>query len=181
MKTPVQYEYYYWSTVLHEVFHIMVFSSDMFATFRTSTNTIYSATKTGVSLLGTTFTVINSPAVLEWARSHFGCTTLEGLPIENQGGPGTAGSHWEKEFMPSEFMSGSVETPDQLAGASFLLLRDSGWYTLTYVPGSFYIPGRSVGCDFFTNTALSTYEGFCSGTEAGTPMSDTTSTNYGSC
>ena len=112
MKTPVQYEYYYWSTVLHEVFHIMAFSGDMFSTYRNSAGAVYSASKAGVSIGGTTYTVINSPSVLEWARTHFGCATLEGLPIENQGGAGTAGSHWEKEFMPIEFMSGSVETPD---------------------------------------------------------------------
>ena len=32
------------------------------------------------------------------ARSHFGCDTLEGAEIENQGGSGTAGSHWEKRL-----------------------------------------------------------------------------------
>ena len=32
------------------------------------------------------------------ARAHFGCPTLPGLEIENQGGTGTAGSHWEKRI-----------------------------------------------------------------------------------
>ena len=32
------------------------------------------------------------------ARSHFGCDTLEGAEIEDQGGSGTADSHWEKRL-----------------------------------------------------------------------------------
>ena len=32
------------------------------------------------------------------ARSHFGCDTLEGAQLENQGGAATARSHWEKRL-----------------------------------------------------------------------------------
>ena len=32
------------------------------------------------------------------ARSHFGCDTLEGAQLENQGGTATARSHWEKRL-----------------------------------------------------------------------------------
>ena len=30
---------------------------------------------------------------------HFGCTSLEGVELENQGGPGTAMDHWEKRIL----------------------------------------------------------------------------------
>ena len=30
---------------------------------------------------------------------HFGCATLEGVELENQGGPGTAMDHWEKRIL----------------------------------------------------------------------------------
>ena len=33
------------------------------------------------------------------ARDHFGCPTLEGVELENQGGSGTAISHWEKRIL----------------------------------------------------------------------------------
>ena len=32
-------------------------------------------------------------------RRYFGCDSLEGVELENQGGPGTAGSHWEKRIL----------------------------------------------------------------------------------
>ena len=30
---------------------------------------------------------------------HFGCATLEGVELENQGGPGTAMDHWEQRIL----------------------------------------------------------------------------------
>ena len=32
-------------------------------------------------------------------RRHFNCPTLEGVELENQGGPGTAMDHWEKRVL----------------------------------------------------------------------------------
>ena len=33
------------------------------------------------------------------AREHFGCPTLNGVELENQGGVGTALQHWEKRVL----------------------------------------------------------------------------------
>lgn len=38
-------------------------------------------------------------SIQEEARIHFGCPTLEGVELENQGGPSTAISHWEKRIL----------------------------------------------------------------------------------
>lgn len=32
-------------------------------------------------------------------RNHFGCADLEGVELENQGGPGTMMDHWEKRLL----------------------------------------------------------------------------------
>ena len=31
--------------------------------------------------------------------AHFNCSTLQGVEVENQGGGGTAGSHWERRIL----------------------------------------------------------------------------------
>ena len=31
-----------------------------------------------------------------WAQSHFGCASIQVLPMEDEGGSGTKGSHWEQ-------------------------------------------------------------------------------------
>ena len=33
------------------------------------------------------------------ARRHFGCPTLNGMELENLGGPGTQYSHWKKKLV----------------------------------------------------------------------------------
>ena len=32
-------------------------------------------------------------------KAHFNCTDLEGVELENQGGDGTQGDHWEKRAL----------------------------------------------------------------------------------
>ena len=39
-----------------------------------------------------------TPRVVREVRSHFGCATLEGAELEDQGGDGTALTHWEKRI-----------------------------------------------------------------------------------
>lgn len=38
------------------------------------------------------------------ARDQFGCATLNGAELENDGGSGTAGSHWEERVFLGELM-----------------------------------------------------------------------------
>jgi hypothetical protein len=38
---------------------------------------------------------ITTPAVLREVRELSGCATLTGAPLEDEGGAGTAGTHWE--------------------------------------------------------------------------------------
>jgi leishmanolysin-like peptidase len=39
-----------------------------------------------------------TPKVVEEARLHFDCPTMEGAELEDQGGDGTALTHWEKRI-----------------------------------------------------------------------------------
>ena len=41
-------------------------------------------------------------AARQVARSHFGCQSLTGIPLEEQGGDGTAFSHWDARIMHTE-------------------------------------------------------------------------------
>ena len=44
------------------------------------------------------FSQIITPKALAEARIQFGCPTLSGVPLEDGGGSGVAGSHWEFEL-----------------------------------------------------------------------------------
>ena len=45
-----------------------------------------------------------TPRVVEEARDHFGCDTLEGAELESQGGEGSAGSHWDLRVFGNEVL-----------------------------------------------------------------------------
>jgi hypothetical protein len=44
---------------------------------------------------GKTHNEIVTPTVVAEARKLFGCPSLTGVPLENEGGNGTASAHWE--------------------------------------------------------------------------------------
>lgn len=48
-----------------------------------------------------------TPRVVEEVQRHFNCTELEGAELEDQGGEGTALTHWEKRVFEAEAMSGT--------------------------------------------------------------------------
>jgi len=88
---------------LHEMIHVLGFSSDMFDSFvdgdgNTRANVIASTTSDQRPLA-----MLATPKVTAFVREHFGCASLAGAVLEDQGGTGTAGSHWEK----ASFMDGS--------------------------------------------------------------------------
>ena len=44
-------------------------------------------------------TIVCLSVLQEEAQAHFGCPTLSGVELENQGGSGTMLSHWEKRIL----------------------------------------------------------------------------------
>jgi hypothetical protein len=48
-----------------------------------------------------------TPKIKEKVREHFGCRTMLGMPVENEGGSGSQGSHWERRLLGSEIMTAS--------------------------------------------------------------------------
>jgi len=48
-----------------------------------------------------------TPRVIAEVRAHFNCNKLEGAELEDQGGEGTALTHWEKRILENEAMTGT--------------------------------------------------------------------------
>ncbi len=46
--------------------------------------------------------VLNLAPLTERLRAHFNCSTLEGAYLENEGGPGSSGSHFERRIFHNE-------------------------------------------------------------------------------
>ncbi|XP_059612345.1 leishmanolysin-like peptidase isoform X1 [Phlebotomus argentipes] len=89
-----------------------------------------------------------TPRVVEEARKHFNCNILEGAELEDQGGEGTALTHWEKRIFENEAMTGTHTQSPVFSRITLALMEDSGWYKANYSMASPLTWGKNLGCNF---------------------------------
>ena len=141
-------------TIFHEITHVLGFSMSFFPSLNM------------VKKEGSIY-YINSPKVLEQAKKHFGCGNLPhgGVPLENQGGSGSAGSHWERRYMFGENMNMELTSEAALSDITLALLEDTGFYKVNYFSGGLFKFGKNKGCEFFSKQCVendtANFEEFC--------------------
>jgi hypothetical protein len=88
------------------------------------------------------------------------------VELEDQGGLGTNGSHWEKRVLMNEYMTGTASRNPVFSELTLALLEDTGWYRANYSLAGQLLWGQGMGCDFVhrgCNNWPSGYNGyFCS-------------------
>lgn len=89
-----------------------------------------------------------TPRVVEEVRRHFNCSKLEGAELEDQGGEGTALTHWEKRILENEAMTGTHTQSPVFSRITLALMEDSGWYKPNYSMAQPLTWGKDLGCDF---------------------------------
>lgn len=147
-----------YTTALHELFHALGFSGNRFQRMLRADGSVFSgATRItlGDARSGTkTTTIVNSPNVLREVRAHTGCNSLAGMEIEDDGGGGSVGSHWEQRVAGNEVESPSIPSTASALGPlvsrfTLALFEDLGVYYPDYrkVTGN-YAYGRGQGCTF---------------------------------
>ncbi|XP_039762788.1 leishmanolysin-like peptidase isoform X3 [Pararge aegeria] len=95
-----------------------------------------------------TFHMIVTPRVVKEVRDHFNCSELEGAELEDQGGDGTALTHWEKRVFENEAMTGTHTQNSVFSRISFAMMEDTGWYRADYSHATPLDWGRGLGCNF---------------------------------
>ena len=139
---------YFESILLHEFTHILGFSKYFFETYYK--NLIWKVDDKGLNR-----TYLNSPKVVEVAKKYFNCNELDRVELENQGGSGTASSHWEARILLGEYMNGYSYTEEQVVSEFTLaVLEDSGYYKANYYTGGLMRYGKNKGCDFLKNECV---------------------------
>ena len=144
------------TVLFHEITHILVFEPSLFRSFKAiKQEEINNEIKS----------YIISPKALEKARLHFGCSTLDGIPLEDQGGDGSVGSHWEGRYMLGDYMVSVNYNENVISDITLALFEDSGWYQVNYYTGGLFRFGKNKGCEFFEKKCLvnekETFSEFC--------------------
>ena len=152
-------------TVIHELTHLLGFTKGVYKYFRKSNGEPYLENELyeTVEIRGVEKTTIKGQRVLEKAREALGCEELQGVELEDYGGDGTVGSHWDKRMMYNDYMIGHVIEDPLYSSITLALLEDSGWYYPNYTYAQTPIWPRQKSCSFFYNKCLEkdSYE-FCS-------------------
>ena len=138
-------------TFLHEIFHILGFSPSLFDYFIDSEmslidqSSLFEFSKDKEErVIG-----IKSPRMLQAARKHFGCQRLKYLPLENEGGKGSKGSHWERAYMMNDIMTASFIINSRVSAITLSLFEDSGWYEVDHTFDEFFSYQQGDGCSVF--------------------------------
>lgn len=157
----------YMNTFVHEFYHILVFNSELFDKFRDDSNKVIGKDNLvgSVTLGGKSRQTYKGTNVLSWAKTYLNYNSLTYLVLENDGGGGSAGSHWEHRYWSTEYMSPIDTRPGILSALSLRMALDSGWFTLNekYIEELEY--GKSAGADIQTDSCpTSSLRGFCTTT-----------------
>jgi hypothetical protein len=145
------------ATVTHELIHVLGFEPDLFPTFldasgqKHATPAVVPQIMWGSPADSTTQKSTYKfvlPTVQREARVYYGCPTLDGMELEDGGGSGSAGSHWEKRIVWNELMSPSLLGESLLSRLTAALLQDSGWYEVDVTYTETFTWGRNKGCAF---------------------------------
>ncbi|XP_047324827.1 leishmanolysin-like [Impatiens glandulifera] len=143
------------ATLIHEVMHVLGFDPHAFAHFRDERKRRRSRVTEQVTdeKLGRMVTRVVLPRVVMHSRHHYGAFSdnFTGLELEDGGGRGTSGSHWEKRLLMNEIMTGSVDTRSVVSKMTLALLEDSGWYQANYSMADRLDWGRNQGTEFVSS------------------------------
>ena len=130
---------------LHEMSHVLIYHQVFFM----SLNMITEELKNDEYIY-----YVNTPNVLEKAKLHFGCNSIKGIPLENYGGMGSAGSHWESRYLLGDYMIATDYPEIVISDISLAVFEDSGFYKVNYYTGGLFRFGKGEGCNFFNKNCI---------------------------
>ena len=75
--------------------------------------------------------------------------------MEDEGGTGTAGSHWERRIVKEDLMTGESSDSEGMTNFTLNYLEGTGWYVVNsklYAHQTQY--GKNAGCNFINNACV---------------------------
>lgn len=157
----------HFGTFVHEFYHILVFNDELFSKFINNVGTPIGRSNlvADITLSGKSRVGYKGTKVLSWARTYLNDPNLANVVMENDGGSGSAGSHWEHMYWPTEFMSPVDTTPSLHSPLSLNMAEDSGWFVVDFNLAEELTYGKNAGAGYQSGTCP-TAQGFCVAADA---------------
>jgi hypothetical protein len=136
------------ATYVHEVLHALVFSGELFKNFPpTKAGKAQYVVKNGRHYL-------RGDNLMAVARDHFQCydKDFKAIVLEDEGGAGSAGSHFERIMFGDETMVAEDVTTAKFSKMTLAVLKDSGWYEIDLTKGDLWTWGKGEGCALLYKT-----------------------------
>ncbi|GBF91572.1 leishmanolysin-like peptidase [Raphidocelis subcapitata] len=148
------------SVLVHELLHGLGFTDDSFDRFVDSTGAPIpkdQVVKEITDAYGRPTTLVISPTVAAETRAQFGCDSVPGAALENEGGQGSANAHWEYRWFQGELMVATnlfavYGKPATMSRITLAFMQDTGWYDIDWDAAGFLDWGYKAGCDFVLAT-----------------------------
>lgn len=102
--------------------------------------------------------ILDLPRLTKLARDYFGCDSIEGVEMENQGGSGSLGSHFEHRMVREDLMVSHADKNLQFTEFLAVLLEETHWYRINrkYVGRS--LIGYKAGCSYINEKCVTSYD-----------------------
>jgi len=153
--------------LIHEMMHTLAFSGSHYKNFLDSNGNQREGHIRQTKLNGETRTVIDLPELTEKLRDFYGCSSVPGVYMENDGGTGTAGSHLERKFFLYDVMCSGGIFGRRVSEFTLTFMEGSGWYVPNYDYAEPFFFGQGQGCDFINGGSASRHDEYCSGNDRG--------------
>lgn len=128
-------------SVAHELLHVLGFSSNVFLSTKLVTEVPTLRGKSNVPVIAT-------PTVLAAARKHYGCDTMVGAELEDQGAAGSSGSHWKRRSSKDDLMA-PIMGVGRYTRMTLAVMEDLGFYKANYDKAETMVWGSDAGCSLF--------------------------------
>jgi len=141
--------------LIHEMMHTFGISSSLYKYYIDDTGNTRTGHIKKQTLNGNVFSVIDLPSVTQRLRNFYGCSSIQGLVLENDGGNGNAGSHFERKYFLYETMCSGGIYGRRVSEFSLAVLEGTGWYQPDYSYAEPFFFGQGQGCTFLNGTCSS--------------------------
>jgi len=139
----------------HETAHILIMAPELWDDFRDLNGDLVGHEKVVSEPQENGLIYITSPGVAEWSKSHFGCDSLIGFPLENTGSGLSASAHWDERHAMSSLMGSTIwGSLHYVTNATFWLMQDSGWYNVDFSGVEEWHWGSGTGCSWFETDCM---------------------------